>query len=135
MRDAARHRPDRACTSASCGRRLPPMKLLAAFVFIFLTACGETDPSPAAQRSTRTRERIAKAELASRQPPRVITHRVGNGELVVLEIPVVLSSGFADVQRCFLWRDIELKTSSLHCPAESDAPPLEGGVTTDDPHP
>lgn len=54
------------------------------------------------------------------QPPKRTIYRFDEGQLVVLDIATVGPGGYADSQKCFLWRDAEFRTASLQCP--NDAP-------------
>ena len=95
---------------------------LAVLAGIALFAC--TDNAPAPDRKAARAARVKAAELASIQPPRQRIHHMPTGDMVVIDVPVVLYSGFADVQRCFIWRDTEFKTAAMQCPADASAPPL-----------
>lgn len=94
---------------------------------LFLIGCDSSPPKQAANGRAQRAERIKKAELAAQQPPKVTRHRLESGELLVLDVPVVLSQGVLDATRCYVWRDAEFKTASLQCPADG-APPMPDQV-------
>lgn len=102
------------------------LRLGAALLAVSLAACGPveaTSDTPALKRAAR----VQQAQEMAAQPPKVTHHTLEHGELLVIETNVVAPGGFSDSQRCFLWRDKELGTASLSCPADSagDAPPIE----------
>ena len=78
-------------------------------------------------------DRRAEAVKRAQQPPAQTSHQLRSGELIVLDVPVLLGYGLADVQKCFLFRDAEYKTSSLSCPVEGGGA-LPAGGPTDDQH-
>ena len=78
---------------------------------VAVAGCSDETPKP---RSTRA-ERAAKAEELLLKTPLPRTYAIGANQLLVLEIPVKDSTNFVDIQRCFVWRDTELKTSSISC--------------------
>lgn len=61
------------------------------------------------------RERAAK-ELATHleKGPTKRRYAVDGSELLVLDVPVA-SMGLPEVQRCFVWRDGENRTSTISC--------------------
>lgn len=101
--------------------RAAPLILLCAIV---LAACSRSDAAGdvAAKREARAR----RAQALADQPPKVTRYRMEGGELVVIDIATVAPGGFADSQKCFLWRDSEHHSVSLQCPADTAAaiPPL-----------
>ena len=103
-------------TVLGSGVDFPVMRLIL-LLLPALVACGAQDsrPSPGVRK-----ERQAAAEAAVSKTPVPRTYRYGDGELMVLDIPSANGSGFVESQRCFVWRDMELKTSSLSCPGPSD---------------
>lgn len=87
-----------------------------------LAACSGTEASPDPKPKLSRTERMKRAELASQQPPKVTRHRLENGELLVLDVPVVAAPGYLEGTKCFIWRDTEFRTSSITCPSEPEAP-------------
>lgn len=79
-----------------------------------LVSCSE--PVDKQSNKDRRTERVRQAEAKLTQPPQVRTHTITNGQLLVLEVPVSDTSGFVEGQRCFVWRDTELRTASISCP-------------------
>jgi hypothetical protein len=55
--------------------------------------------------------------------PRIL--QVGANQVLVLDIPSLASprAALVDTQRCYIWRDLELKTSSLSCPQSEEIAP------------
>ena len=93
------------------------MRVLLLLALPVLASCWQEEPRP----SKASREkRIAQAQEILAKTPVPRTYRYGDGELMVLDIPSANGSGFVESQRCFIWRDTELKTSSLSCPGPSD---------------
>lgn len=76
-----------------------------------LVACGK-EPSQESRRAARIER--ANAELAKPATQRV--RQVGANELVTVEVPIADQLGFTETQRCFVWRDLEMRTASLSCP-------------------
>ena len=44
-----------------------------------------------------------------------VTHSVGNGEVIDFNIP---GEAWHDSQKCYIYRDLEFKTSSISCPSD-----------------
>lgn len=61
--------------------------------------------------------RVDRKKAADQAPKRSV-YRFESGELVVLDVPTTIG-GYADSQKCFLWRDQEFKAASLQCPNDS----------------
>lgn len=91
---------------------------------LFIQGCSETT-SEKPKRSKA--ERTAAAQEALHKPLVPRSYRIGQDQLQVIEVPVQDSSGFVDVQRCFVWRDGEYKTASLSCSQTPD-------LVVSDPH-
>jgi hypothetical protein len=87
-------------------------------LLLLLCSCSG-QPEHSASREQKMAERRAKAERLAKQPPKQITYRFDNGELVVIDIATVGDGGLQDSQKCFLWRDAEFKTASLQCPSDT----------------
>jgi hypothetical protein len=70
---------------------------------------------------------MGAARSSVTQPPKRTVYRFENGELVVLDIATVVDGGFADTQKCFLWRDTQIGAASLQCPgsASADLPDIQ----------
>lgn len=104
------------------------MLRLTLILALVLAGCSDA-PADVPRRTMNERRNDAIA--ISKQPPQQTSHQLRNGELIVLDVPVVVAPGFSDVQKCFLWRDSEFKTASLQCPSEATGPALAGGPTAD----
>ena len=89
--------------------------LLSALVLI-----GCRGDAPADKPRMSKKERAEAAELALSRTPDVRTYRIDGNELKVFEVPVKDSSNFVDVQRCFVWRDAEYRTSTISCGQQPD---------------
>lgn len=86
---------------------------------VLLCAC--TDDSPSREsRQERRKAREAKAEETLARGPQTRSYSVGAHQLVVIEAPVKDSTGFVDVQRCFVWRDADFRQSTLSCGQQPD---------------
>ena len=65
-----------------------------------------------------------KAKLA--KPLEAQTMAVGPNQLLTVEVPSLMSgTTMLQVQRCYVWRDVEFKTAAMSCPAG------EGGLSID----
>ena len=85
--------------------------LAVAFV---VAGCGDTVASKPAKTS---QERVAASEAVLHQTPAPRTYHVGDGELKVVDVPVSGVTGFVSTQRCFVWRDVELRSAAISCPS------------------
>lgn len=89
---------------------------LALTLSIALTACSD-DPAKTAQVGQEKRAtRIAKAEERLSVTPVPRTYTIQGNQLLVVDVPTRTNSGFAESQRCFVWRDQEFKTATISCP-------------------
>lgn len=77
--------------------------------------------------STATRNAAAQASAhVARQPvPVDVQSRampVGSNELLVLDVPsrATPEAPIVEIQRCYVWRDADFKTSSLTCPSSDE---------------
>ena len=102
-------------------------------VCLHLVACGD-NPKP--DRAAKKQERIEQAKGILAKTPQPRTYNFDGNQLVVVGIPLADDHGFIDVQRCYVWRDAEYKTSTLSCPSAQENPmDLSGGATPDSIHP
>lgn len=76
------------------------------------TGCGDSPPDKP-KRTTQFRKEATAAKLAVTPVPRI--YRYDGSDLRVLDVPVSTDGKFVDMQRCFIWRDAEFKTSSISC--------------------
>lgn len=88
--------------------------LMIVLALAILPGCSE--PVDKQSNQERRIERVKKAEVKLAKPAQVRTHNLAAGQLLVVEVPVSDTSGFVDGQRCFVWRDTELRTASISCP-------------------
>lgn len=98
------------------------MRKIALLMMIGLLAgCGK-EPSDEARLSNRA-ARIEKANAQVSKPvvPRV--QQVGKNELLTVEIPSADHLGYIDTQRCYVWRDTEMRTAALSCPHQPESAP------------
>lgn len=79
-----------------------------------LAACGKGSSEQERQANREARKERAAAAVSKPIEPRV--HKVGPNELVTVEVPSADSLGYVDIQRCYVWRDLELRTAALSCP-------------------
>lgn len=89
-------------------------------VAALLAGCADDDINTAAARKAHTEKRQAKAEAALSKTPVPRTYPVGQNQLQVVDVPVADSSGFVDIQRCFIFRDQEFKQSTMSCGQQPD---------------
>lgn len=93
------------------------MRLLIALLLAAL-AGGCSDAESAKPRMTR-QERLEAAEIQLGKTPVPRTYRYADGELRVIQVP--LANGyFVEQQNCIVWRDFELRTSSISCAQATD---------------
>lgn len=85
-----------------------------------LSGCADDDINTAAARKAHQDKRQAKAEAALSKTPVPRTYSMQGNQLQVVEVPVADSSGFVDVNRCYVWRDVEFKTASISCNAQPE---------------
>ena len=79
---------------------------------LVLSGCGG---EKIAQPRLTTAARLAHAETQLAKPPVPRTYTIQGNQIQVVELPVADTSGFVDQQRCFIYRDVEFKTSSISC--------------------
>lgn len=53
------------------------------------------------------------------------TYRFDGNELKVFEVPTAAGRTYVETQRCFVWRDLELRTAAISCSGSSDEPATE----------
>lgn len=61
-------------------------------------------------------QRQQATEAALNRTPEPRTYRMDGNELKVVDVPISGSTGYVSTQRCFVWRDVELKSSAISCP-------------------
>ena len=77
-----------------------------------LAGCGEVADQKARPSK---QDRIAATEAKLSKTPEPRTYTIDGNQLKVIDVPVKDSTGHADIQRCFVWRDNEYKTASISC--------------------
>jgi hypothetical protein len=93
------------------------MRLALLCLALALPGCSGDSKAP----SHRTRaQRVQDAEVAVSKTPTPRTYRIDGNELVVLEFPVHDRFGRLDLQRCYVWRDAELRHASMSCGPTDD---------------
>jgi hypothetical protein len=75
---------------------------------------------PPAQPTQRKPDFRAVAEAAVQRGPVAKATAVAGGEILELQIPRIGTSGFLEVQRCYVWRDAEFRTAALNCGGETE---------------
>lgn len=85
-----------------------------------LMGCWQSKPGD--DHAERKAARIDRARAETQKPLNPNVQAVGSNQLLTLEIPVADASGFLEVQRCFIWRDMELKTAAMSCPGQTEIP-------------
>lgn len=81
-----------------------------------------------AQKAERKKNQIAwRATLDARQKaadapltPRILYVGNSGSQVVVLDVPSVDRFGTTTTQRCYVWRDVELRVASMACMGEAD---------------
>lgn len=90
-------------------------------VLLLVAGCsGDPDPTLRNARAEKVKARAKAAEAVLSVTPQPRTYRLDAGELKVLDVPAADSSGFLETHKCFVWRDIEFKTSSISCSHQPD---------------
>lgn len=87
----------------------------AALLIVCLVAVGCTGEPVKNPPRKSLADRRADAQAALSKTPTPRTYRIDGNELKVIDIPVLDASGLAEVQRCFVWRDQEYRSSTLSC--------------------
>lgn len=75
--------------------------------------CSDKPNNAAIEAQRQSHSAKLQAELNKPVEPRV--YQFGRNELVMLEIPIASGMDMAQRQRCFIWRDMDMQTSSLSC--------------------
>lgn len=85
---------------------------------ILLVGCDQLRPEPPKPPGPSLAEQRASAARIAASAPVPIVHKVGEHELLVLEIQSVNRSikWLVDSQRCFVWRDSVYRTATMVCP-------------------
>lgn len=78
-------------------------------IALVLAACSGKEP-PKKSRA----ERNQNDEKALAAPPTTRAHNINGHQVLVVSIPVKSYFG-VEYQTCFVWRDHEYKTASIHC--------------------
>ena len=93
--------------------------LVASFVVAMVSGCGQSDQELASEREKARKAREEKVSAALEAGPTVKKFQLEKGEILVLRIPHKdrYSIQYA---KCFVWRDLETRTSAIHCPTESE---------------
>ena len=91
------------------------------YLVLTLALIGCTQEQPKA--NALKRERIEAAKAIAEKPPQPRTYMIQGNQLVVVEVASA-DRGFVDMQKCYIWRDQEYKTSSISCPSEQSTEPV-----------
>jgi hypothetical protein len=88
-----------------------------------LVGCDDapTKSDRAAMKSNREARVQRAQDQSARTPPKVTRHKVGDNELLRLDVLTPDELGFIETQHCYVWRDAEFRTASMTCPAPADA--------------
>jgi hypothetical protein len=74
------------------------------------------DQNSAKQAKWKERQEEMRAEVKQKtpsiEPPR--EYLISSNSLLVLRIPID-NDGFLEYQRCYVWRDHEFKSATMHC--------------------
>lgn len=84
---------------------------------LVLAGCGGQPPDAP---RTKPSARAAATEKRLQEGPAARTYPVRGGELLVIEVPVKDSTGLVEMQRCYVFRDLEFRTSTLSCAREPE---------------
>ena len=89
---------------------------IAIVALVLLSACsGDQKVATTAEKKV---ARAAKVQQALSLPATQTIHHINGNQLIVIDFPVRMANDFADMKRCFVWRDEEFKTSSISCEQE-----------------
>jgi hypothetical protein len=75
-------------------------------LIILLAGCTERQPSAKARHESPL--------SANTKPEPQRTHQVGQNQIIAVQVPGEL---WFESQKCYVFRDLEFKTSSMSCPA------------------
>ncbi len=88
---------------------------------LLAAGCGPSDTERKAEREKNKQRRAAKIAKQLSEPVKATHHAVGPHEIISVAVPYDGGYGsFVEVQRCFIWRDAEFKTSSIACPSPAE---------------
>ena len=74
---------------------------------------------------------VAKTKARLAMPIKPQTMVVGQHQLLVVEVPSLMLGGpMLEVQRCYVWRDLEFKTSAMSCPGGEARLSVDSDVET-----
>lgn len=96
------------------------LKIWLIAITALLAGCADSDIDAASARKASMAKRQAKAEAALSKTPVPRTYSMQGNQLQVVDVPVADSSGFVDIQRCFIFRDQEFKQSTMSCGQQPD---------------
>lgn len=99
------------------------MRLALGLCMLALAGCmfDSDSASPPTIKKSR-QQRVQDAQQLVTKTPAPRTYRYPDAELRVFEVPVADGMGFVELQRCFVWRDLEFKTSTISCGQQPDVP-------------
>ena len=93
--------------------------LVASFVVAMVSGCGQSDQEQEFQREKARKAREEKVSAALESGPIVQKFQLEKGEILVLRIPQ--KDGYPlEYAKCIVWRDLETRTSAIHCPELSE---------------
>jgi len=85
-----------------------------------LVVLGCSDDAPKQSSKEARAERIARAEAKVSITPVPRTYSINGNQLLVLDVPVLDRPGHLELQRCFVWRDTEMKAATISCPQPAE---------------
>ena len=91
-----------------------------ALIGVLLLGCLDAADNRTAVRK-QAKTTAAKALAAKAPEPRTLI--INGNQLVVIGVPSQDGSA-VEVQRCYIWRDAEYKTSTISCPSEQETMPF-----------
>lgn len=109
----------------------PALPLFAiAGLVLAVASCSNRDADKDARQAARVkRQQAALAKLDG--PLQQRSWKVGQHEVVQLDVPSADRFGFVEKRRCIVWRDAEYKTASLSCDSRDSINIDASGFTED----
>lgn len=84
---------------------------------VLIAGCGPSEAEREAAREKDKQQRAAKIAKQLSRPLEPTHHTVGPHEIISVAVPHATEYNSVEMQRCFIWRDAEFKTSSIACPS------------------
>lgn len=100
---------------------------------LLVGGCGDRSAAHESAAAKRIEQRRSAAHAQVSAGPVATVSKLADGDLIALTIPSSTLRGlYVEVQRCYVWRDGETRSTSMSCPHQ---PSTDFPVDTDNPGP